>query len=146
MLVRLMDQTRSSSVCLRTVSSSVCFSLPLTQLGHRRGPLQNLFPKPKRLCGSCIIISHLQFSDLFDYETPWSSTASALMAEKGSWPWHSEPKRELFPEFLLFLSSSTLSYHLKPKSFSPQSTRWGETDTFKIHRHRTLILPRLITG
>lgn len=61
-----------------------------------------------------------------DYETPSGSTASALMTEKGSWPWHPEQKSTTsHPEFSQSSSfffpapSPTVSYHLKPEYFSP---------------------------
>lgn len=92
-------------------------------LGHRRGLLQKLFPEPKCLCGLCIYNRSPTVFRPRDYETPSGSRASALMTEKGSWPWH--PEQKSTPEFSQSSSfffpapSPTLSYHLKPEYFSP---------------------------
>lgn len=104
-------------------------------VGHRRGPLQKLFPKPKCLCGLSIIIGHLQFSDLVTTR-PLRFNGICTNDRKGVMTLTSRTKEynqspRVFPEFLLFLPCSITHPILPSQAWILLPIRWSETDTSK---------------
>lgn len=63
-------EAQSSSVCLRMVSSCVCFSLSLTLLDTDVDCSKNSFPSQSAFVAYAFIIGHLQFSDLVTTRPP----------------------------------------------------------------------------
>lgn len=107
------------------VSSCVCFSLSLTLLDTDVDCSKNSFPSQSAFVAYAFIIVTYSFLTSW-LRDPSGSRASAVMTEKGSWPWHPEQKSTTsHPEFSQSSSfffpapSPTLSYHLKPEYFSP---------------------------